>query len=166
MEVDKLTTFSPRTLLISFPECILDARLPFGRPAHMLNRLIEHNDQVILTADSLTRFHSRAPPQISVLDYLRRIVKYTNLERLPLLSLLAYIDLTCSTLPTFTLSSLTVHRFLISGVTAGSKALCDVFCTNGHYAKVGGIKVGELNALEREFLKVTDWNLCVSAPRA
>lgn len=128
----------------------------------MLNRLIEHNDQVILTADSLTRFHSRAPPQISVLDYLRRIVKYTNLERLPLLSLLAYIDLTCSTLPTFTLSSLTVHRFLISGVTAGSKALCDVFCTNGHYAKVGGIKVGELNALEREFLKVTDWNLCVS----
>ncbi len=48
--------------------------------AHMLNRLIEHNDQVILTPSTLTRFHSRAPPQITVIDYLRRIVKYTNLE--------------------------------------------------------------------------------------
>ena len=146
---------------------------------------MEHNDQVVLTSSSLTRFHSRAPPAITVIDYLRRIVKYTNLEvsfwrslcstihsqlcmyrqlaqRLPLLSLLAYIDITCTSLPTFTLSSLTVHRFLIAGVTAGSKALCDVFCTNAHYAKVGGIKVNELNALERELVKVTDWNLCVS----
>lgn len=46
----------------------------------MLNKLLEHNDQVILTPSSLTRFHSRAPPGISVLDYLKRIVKYTNLE--------------------------------------------------------------------------------------
>lgn len=184
--------------------------------AHMLELLCQHNDQVLLTPDALTRFHSRAPPGITIIDYLRRIVKYTNLEvgigqcacgvvrcgaprrsagfsgaralespcearaarmalmamtpikliadtqKIPLLSLLAYIDLTCQNLPTFTLSSLTVHRFLIAGVTAGSKAQCDVFCTNAHYAKVGGIKVGELNSLEREFLRVTGWALCVS----
>lgn len=156
--------------------------------AHMLDLLCQHNDQVVLTPDALTRFHSRAPPNITVIDYLRRIVKYTNLEvssssrrsalqcvprcpcpyahpnfkKIPLLSLLAYIDLTCQNLPTFTLSSLTVHRFLIAGVTAGSKAQCDVFCTNSHYAKVGGIKVNELNSLEREFLRVTGWALCVS----
>ena len=46
----------------------------------MLNLLIQHNDQVVLTPDSLTRFHSRAAPGISVLEYLRRIVKYTNME--------------------------------------------------------------------------------------
>ncbi|TXT07394.1 hypothetical protein VHUM_03114 [Vanrija humicola] len=131
--------------------------------AHMLDLLCQHNDQVVLTPDALTRFHSRASPGISVVEYLRRIVKYTNLEKIPLLSLLAYIDLTCQNLPTFTLSSLTVHRFLIAGVTAGSKAQCDVFCTNSHYAKVGGIKVGELNALEREFLRVTGWALCCNA---
>jgi hypothetical protein len=50
------------------------------RSAHMLNKLLEHNDQVVLTPSALTRFHSRAPPGISVLDYLKRIVKYTNLE--------------------------------------------------------------------------------------
>lgn len=85
------------------------------------------------------------------------------LQKLPLLSLLGYIDITCTNLPTFTLSSLTVHRFVIAGITAGSKALCDVFCTNVHYSKVGGIRVGELNSLEREFLRVTNWDLCVSS---
>lgn len=89
------------------------------------------------------------------------IISVVDKQKIPLLSLLAYIDITCQHLPTFTLSSLTVHRFLIAGVCAGSKAQCDVFCTNAHYAKVGGIKVQELNALEREFLKVTQWNLCV-----
>ena len=49
----------------------------------MLNKLLEHNDQVVLTPSALTRFHSRAPPGISVLDYLKRIVKYTNLEVSP-----------------------------------------------------------------------------------
>ncbi|GFZ50652.1 hypothetical protein JCM24511_08410 [Saitozyma sp. JCM 24511] len=167
--------------------------------SHMLNLLIQHNDQVALTPDALTRFHSRAAPGITVVDYLRRIVKYTNMEqmngscsnlrggeertvdagaarlgspylsraverqKIPLLSLLAYIDITCQHVPSFTLSSLTVHRFLIAGVCAGSKAQCDVFCTNSHYAKVGGIKVAELNALEREFLKVTQWALCCNA---
>lgn len=87
---------------------------------------------------------------------------FASAQKIPLLSLLAYIDITCQHLPSFTLSSLTVHRFLIAGVCAGSKAQCDVFCTNSHYAKVGGIKVAELNGLEREFLKVTQWALCVS----
>lgn len=30
--------------------------------------------------EDLTRFHSRSPPGISVVDYLRRIVRYTNIE--------------------------------------------------------------------------------------
>lgn len=48
--------------------------------ADMLQRLITHNDQIPLSPEALTRFHSRTPPAISVLDYLRRIVKYANVE--------------------------------------------------------------------------------------
>jgi hypothetical protein len=51
----------------------------------MLNLLIQHNDQVLLTPDSLTRFHSKSAPDIKVLDYLNRIVKYTNMEVSPIL---------------------------------------------------------------------------------
>ena len=128
----------------------------------MLGRLISHNDSIPLTPGNLTRFHSRTPPNISLNDYLRRIVKYTSVEKSCLLILLIYIDRVCELHPHFTISSLTVHRFLITAITVSSKALCDSYCTNSHYAKVGGISTHELNALELEFLKLIHWNLASS----
>ncbi|CCM00063.1 uncharacterized protein FIBRA_02090 [Fibroporia radiculosa] len=65
-------------------------------------------------------------------------------------------------MPLFTLSSLTCHRFVITSITVSSKALCDAFSTNTLYAKVGGIPVTELNMLEREFLRMIEWQLTVS----
>ena len=159
----------------------------------MLERLISHNDRIPLTPTSLTRFHSRAPPSINVPDYLLRIARYTNVESAVLLSLLPYVDKVCARLPTFTVSSLTVHRyvlvsslsfsrgsalaeprrrvglipwrwfsrFVIAGVSVGSKALSDSFCTNGRYARVGGVSVAEMNLLEKEFCEAIDWRLTV-----
>ncbi|PAV18514.1 cyclin-domain-containing [Pyrrhoderma noxium] len=127
--------------------------------ADMLDRLIEHNDRIPLSPEALTRFHSRTPPSISVIDYLRRIVKYTNVERTCLLITLHYIDQICARFPRFTLSSLTCHRFIITAVVVASKALCDAFSTNTFYAKIGGIRVGELNLLEKELLSNLDWRL-------
>ncbi|KAG5646800.1 hypothetical protein DXG03_002177 [Asterophora parasitica] len=125
----------------------------------MLVRLMAHNDQIPLLPESLTRFHSRSAPSISVLDYLNRIVKFTNVEKSCLLITLHYIDQICARMPLFTLSSLTCHRFIIASITVSSKGLCDQFCTNNLYAKVGGISVTELNILEREFLSAIDWRL-------
>ena len=130
----------------------------------MLGRLISHNDLIPLTPNNLTRFHSRTPPNISLNDYLRRIVKYASVEKACLLVLLIYIDRVCELHPQFTISSLTVHRFLITAVTVSSKSLCDSYCTNSHYAKVGGISTQELNALELEFLRLINWNLSSSGP--
>ncbi|KAI8987478.1 cyclin-domain-containing protein [Mycotypha africana] len=132
--------------------------------ADMLGRLISHNDLIPLTPSNLTRFHSRTPPNISLSDYLRRIVKYTSVEKSCLLILLIYIDRVCELHPHFTVSSLTVHRFLITAVTVSSKALCDSYCTNSHYAKVGGISTQEINALELEFLALIDWHLASTGP--
>lgn len=130
----------------------------------MFNRLIAHNDQIPLTPTSLTRFHSRAPPGISVSDYLLRISRYTNVEPCCLLLLLHYIDRICARLTSFTVSSLTVHRFAIAGVAVGSKALSDSFCTNARYARVGGVTLAEMNLLEREFCIAIDYRLTVRFP--
>ncbi|EJD52549.1 cyclin-domain-containing protein [Auricularia subglabra TFB-10046 SS5] len=127
--------------------------------ADMLKRVIAINDNIPLSPEALTRFHSSAAADISVLDYLRRIVKYTKVEKSCLLITLHYIDQICARRPSFVISSLTVHRFIITSVAVSSKALCDVFCTNAHYAQVGGAHVEELNLLEREFLSFIDWNL-------
>ncbi|KAJ3404982.1 Nitrogen permease regulator 2 [Chytriomyces hyalinus] len=133
--------------------------------ADMLQRLTSHNDQIPLSSSTLTRFHSRAPPGISILDYLRRIVKYASVERVCLLILLVYIDRVCERNRSFTISSLTVHRFIITGVTVACKALCDSFLQNSMYAKVGGISTKELNVLEVEFLTLIGWDLTAGAER-
>ncbi|GAA5856003.1 hypothetical protein JCM8547_002936 [Rhodosporidiobolus lusitaniae] len=132
--------------------------------ASMLDRLIDHNDRIPLTSGSLTRFHSRAPPNISVRDYLVRIARYTNVEPCCLLILLPYVDKVCARMTSFTISSLTVHRFIIAAISVGSKALSDAFCTNGRYARVGGVSVVEMNLLEKEFCEALDWRLTTSGP--
>ncbi|KZT59523.1 cyclin-domain-containing protein [Calocera cornea HHB12733] len=134
----------------------------FPTAADMLQRLTSINDQIAVQQPNLTRFHSRTPPSITIRDYLARIVQYTKPERSCLLLTLHYVDLICARNPSFALSSLTVHRFLIASITCSSKALCDVFCKNTHYARVGGLGLDELNLLEREFLGAIDWRLATT----
>lgn len=126
--------------------------------ARMLTSIVNaNNNQTDLnfrTIDQacLTRFHSRSPPQISIYDYLARLTQYSVLENSVLIAAVYYIDLLTSMYPTFALNGLTVHRFLLTATTVASKALCDSFCSNSHYAKVGGVNIIELNLLEVEFL--------------
>ncbi|TPX37842.1 hypothetical protein SeMB42_g06848 [Synchytrium endobioticum] len=128
----------------------------------MFNRLIIHNDAIPVTPNNLTRFHSRASPNISINDYLRRIVKYASVEKSVLLLLLIYIDRICERSKLFTISSLTAHRFIITAVTVGSKTISDIYPTNTHFAKVGGISVVELNLLEVEMCTTINWRLAVT----
>lgn len=125
----------------------------------VLSDIVAVNDQSPLTAAKLTRFHSRQPPSISIRDYILRIVKFCNLEKAVLLVLLYLVDLFTDSYSRFVLSSLTVHRFIITAIAVASKGLCDIFCTNRHYAKVGGVSVIELNLLEVEFLTRVNYRI-------
>ncbi|KAE8405281.1 cyclin-domain-containing protein [Aspergillus pseudonomiae] len=106
----------------------------------MLMELIRFNDKIPLHQGRLTRFHSRSPPRISVNDYLQRLTTHATLSPPILLSMVYYIDRLCALYPAFTVSSLTIHRFLIASATVASKGLSDSFWTNKTYARVGGIK--------------------------
>lgn len=125
----------------------------------MLMELIRYNDTIPLRDGHLTRFHSRAPPTISVLDYLQRLTTHATLSPPLLLSMVFYIDRLCALYPAFTISSLTVHRFLITSATVASKGLSDSFWTNKTYARVGGVKLNELALLELEFLWRVEWRI-------
>lgn len=70
-----------------------------------------------------------------------------------------YIDRLCTLYPAFTITSLTVHRFLITSATVASKGLSDSFWTNKTYAKVGGVSMKELALLELEFLTKMEWRI-------
>jgi hypothetical protein len=125
----------------------------------MLMELIRLNDQIPLRDGRLTRFHSRAPPGISVSDYLARLIHHATLSPPILLSMVWYIDLLCQLYPAFTINSLTVHRFLITAATVAAKGLSDSFWTNPTYAKIGGIPVSELATLELDFLDRVNWKI-------
>ncbi|KAJ5833089.1 hypothetical protein N7474_001400 [Penicillium riverlandense] len=125
----------------------------------MLLELIRFNDQIPLHQGRLTRFHSRSPPRISVQDYLQRLTTHATLSPPILLSMVFYIDRLCALYPAFTVSSLTIHRFLIASATVASKGLSDSFWTNKTYARVGGIGMTELAMLELEFLFRVQWRI-------
>ncbi|KAL9125146.1 MAG: hypothetical protein Q9217_005603 [Psora testacea] len=127
--------------------------------SNMLLELIRHNDDIPLQDGRLTRFHSRAPPGISVKDYLQRLTTHATLSPPILLSMVYYIDRLCALYPAFTISSLTVHRFLITSATVASKGLSDSFWTNSTYARVGGVSLKELALLELEFLWRVEWRI-------
>ncbi|KAK3397249.1 cyclin-domain-containing protein [Sordaria brevicollis] len=130
--------------------------------SHMLGELIELNDEQAQKAGqrhNLTRFHSRTAPGISVLDYLHRLAKHAYLSPPILLSMVYYIDRLCALYSDFTINTLTVHRFLITAATVAAKGLSDSFLTNTLYARVGGVRVAELNMLELEFLHRVDWKI-------
>ncbi|RPA77852.1 cyclin-domain-containing protein [Ascobolus immersus RN42] len=125
----------------------------------MLAELVSLNDKLPLNPNGLTRFHSRAPPGISIQDYLSRLFLHLSLQPAILLSMVYYIDMLSTHYPLFTISSLTVHRFLITAATVATKGLCDSFLVNGFYARVGGVSLVELNMLELEFLMRVGWRI-------
>ncbi|GKZ97228.1 hypothetical protein AnigIFM59636_011981 [Aspergillus niger] len=125
----------------------------------MLMELIRFNDAISLNRGRLTRFHSRSPPRISVHDYLQRLTTHATLSPPILLSMVYYTDRLCALYPAFTVSSLTIHRFLIASATVASKGLSDIFWTNKTYARVGGVRMTELALLELEFLFRVEWRI-------
>ncbi|KAJ6109032.1 hypothetical protein N7486_001266 [Penicillium sp. IBT 16267x] len=128
----------------------------------MIMELIHINDKIPLHQNQLTRFHSRSPPGISVHSYLQRLVTYAHLSPPVLLSMVYYIDLLSEMYPAFTVTSLTIHRFLIVSATVASKGLSDAFWTNKTYARIGGISPAELALLELEFLFRVKWQVVPS----
>jgi hypothetical protein len=101
----------------------------------------------------------RAPPDISVSNYLNRLVVHATLTPPILLCMVYYIDRLCSLYPTFMINSLTVHRYLITSATVACKGLSDSFWTNNTYARVGGISNRELASLEMELLSRLEWRI-------
>lgn len=110
-----------------------------------------------------TNKSTRAPPGISVHDYLSRLIQHATLSPPIMLSMVYYIDRLCALYPAFTIGSLTVHRFLITAATVASKGLSDSFWTNPTYARIGGISTSELATLELDFLQRVQFRIVPKA---
>ncbi|KIV98495.1 uncharacterized protein PV09_09697 [Verruconis gallopava] len=101
----------------------------------------------------------RAPPSISVADYVNRFATYLELSMSLLLSVVLYLDRLSTRYPTFILSSLKIYRFLISTATVVGKGFSDRYCSNYVYARDGSITTLEFALLELDLLQRSQWHI-------
>ena len=99
------------------------------------------------------------PPEISPLNYGRRLLRHCKAS--PAVIIYAIVLLQRSTVPKITLHNL--HRLLITAIVVSVKLLDTAYYSNKYYATVGGVPtVAEMNLLERELLKLLQYDLYVA----
>jgi hypothetical protein len=130
----------------------------------LLAQLVAKNDQKV-TAQNRTLFDSKhGVPPVSIQSYLERIIQYAPCSPECFFVCLMYIDRVISS-TNFLVTSLNIHRLLITSIMLASKLFDDTVYNNKHFSIVGGIEVGELNILELAFLHMLGFRLVVDGDK-
>mmetsp|Transcript_35918 Transcript_35918/g.67012 ORF Transcript_35918/g.67012 Transcript_35918/m.67012 type:complete len:535 (+) Transcript_35918:147-1751(+) len=129
--------------------------------SRVLTQLIDLNRNVTSKQQLITKFQSSYPPSITILAYLERINKYAKCSPNCFIIALIYIDRLIETRNVI-LSTLNVHRVLITSVMLAAKVFDDEFYKNAYYAKLGGVSTQEMNSLELEFLSLMNFDFFVT----
>ncbi|CAE8636123.1 unnamed protein product [Polarella glacialis] len=107
----------------------------------------------------LTRFHSKVEPAIGIHQYMQRVWQYFKCSDACHVMALIYIDRLVKLHPDFTVTNFTIHRLLAAATVIAAKYLDDVYYCNAYYAKVCGLSLLEMNALEANFVSLIRWKL-------
>lgn len=113
---------------------------------------------------AVTAFHALKLPQISVPAYVDRLMTYMFCSKPCWIAAMIYLDrLSARCGPIAAVTSMTVHRLLLTALVVAAKFYDDIFYDSHYYSRVGGITVAEANTLELEFLCGLDWGLVVDS---
>lgn len=130
----------------------------------LLERSVQKNEKLLQTTkkkEIITVFHGLRAPNLSIRQYIDRIFKYSNCSPSCFVLAHIYMDRFLQQ-PDVHLTSLNVHRLLITSVVVAAKFIDDAFFNNAYYAKVGGVNTVEMNRLELKFLFSLDFRLTVN----
>jgi len=72
-----------------------------------------------------------------------------------------YLEQIRSKCPDMIIDSMNLHKLVYIGLVTAAKFYEDEPKTNEFYARVGGIPLDEMNALELEYLKLLDFHLLI-----
>ncbi|XP_061341380.1 cyclin-P3-1 [Gastrolobium bilobum] len=130
----------------------------------LLERSVQRNETLLEAKhmkDVVTVFHGLRAPTLCVRNYIDRIFKYSGCSPSCFVVAHIYVDRFLEQTE-IKLTSLNVHRLLITSIMLAAKFMDDAFFNNAYYAKVGGVSTSELNRLEMSFLFGIDFRLQVS----
>lgn len=114
------------------------------------------------TRTATTRFHSSYPPPIGIQQYIQRMRKYFLCSDECFVLALVYINRVGKNNPSMVVCDVSVHRLLHTAVMMAAKFQDDLYYSNAHYAKAGGMCLQEVNLLEKTMLTALRWTLYVS----
>lgn len=120
------------------------------------------NDPIELPpSHAKTLFASVRRPAVSIFDYTHRAKKNGKAQMEHFISAFILIDRLSAT-EKVTLDSFSFHRIFITAMLIATKT-DDFYFNNTWWAKIGGIPTKEMNALEKEFYKLTSMNVFITA---
>ncbi|KAM7203340.1 Cyclin domain containing protein [Rhypophila sp. PSN 637] len=123
----------------------------------------DNSQPLNLQHSAITRkFYSRAPPPISITEYLMRIHRFCPLSTAVYLATALYIHRLAITEQAIAVTKRNVHRLLLAGLRVAMKALEDLSYPHSKFSKVGGVSEPELARLEISFCFLTGFELVVN----
>ena len=126
-----------------------------------LEKLINKKKKKKNTINELTAiFFSETIPEISVLDYLIRIIKYTYCEESTMILGLIYLDRIC--LKNILISKYNIHKLLFVSILLAIKNNEDQIYKNDYYCEVSGINLSDLCLMEYNFAILLNFNFYVN----
>lgn len=126
-----------------------------------LEKLINKKKKKKNTINELTAiFLSETIPEISVLDYLIRIIKYTYCEESTMIIGLIYLDRIC--LKNILISKYNIHKLLFVSILLAIKNNEDQIYKNDYYCEVSGINLSDLCLMEYNFAILLNFNFYVN----
>ncbi|GJP29346.1 hypothetical protein CLOM_g16469 [Closterium sp. NIES-68] len=148
----------------------IDPNLMCERPrilsvlAAIFDQIVERNEanQAKDGEEKLTVFHGLRAPAIGIDKYMERIFKYANCSPACFVLAYIYVEKMVERHDDMVVTSLNVHRLLITSVMVAAKFLDDSYFNNAYYAKVGGVTTAEMNRLEMELLFRMDFRMNVT----
>jgi hypothetical protein len=127
-----------------------------------LGLVLDHLCQQCVAGKPVHRFDAVQAPPIKIQDYLVRLKTYFACSNEALVLSLIYLDRVVKLHPDFAISKRSIHRLALTTLLVAVKFFDDLWYSNAHYARAGGVTLRELNQLETELLRLLRWNLHVS----
>jgi len=126
---------------------------------HTFINILEEIIQVQVRESVCSAFSIGEAPEISLIDYIERCIKYLKTERGTFIAMMVYLDKIAVEVQ---LTNFNIHRLLLGAFSCATKYTCDICPSNKYLAKVGGISTEEMNIIEATILEMLDYDLYIS----
>ena len=128
-----------------------------------IEKLVNYEQKIINLEDNYNNkisLNLKEIPNITITNYLKRLIKYSNPELSTLILGVIYFDRICNN-GNIILNIFNVHKLILISFVLAIKFNEEYFETNKFYSKIGGINLNSFNILEIKVLKIINYDLYV-----